>query len=169
MLTADPSLSHPQGFVAAVSPFNFTAIGGNLAGAPALMVSVLVGFKESQRWRGQAGERLRGGSALSEAAVCLVWDVQGANLASLVLWCCSTGHRWGPAVSHSWILDLCTDGRAVQTCSSGVLLLKQSDFSLLGRGLNAEKGRVPQDSGEMRNAAGFGSPANGASGCCRGL
>jgi len=27
-----------QGFVAAVSPFNFTAIGGNLAGAPALMV-----------------------------------------------------------------------------------------------------------------------------------
>lgn len=36
-------LSHPQGFVAAVSPFNFTAIGGNLAGAPALMVSVVVG------------------------------------------------------------------------------------------------------------------------------
>lgn len=29
----------PQGFVAAISPFNFTAIGGNLAGAPALMVS----------------------------------------------------------------------------------------------------------------------------------
>lgn len=28
----------PQGFVAAISPFNFTAIGGNLAGAPALMV-----------------------------------------------------------------------------------------------------------------------------------
>lgn len=27
-----------QGFVAAISPFNFTAIGGNLAGAPALMV-----------------------------------------------------------------------------------------------------------------------------------
>ncbi|PKU31306.1 delta-1-pyrroline-5-carboxylate mitochondrial [Limosa lapponica baueri] len=26
-----------EGFVAAVSPFNFTAIGGNLAGAPALM------------------------------------------------------------------------------------------------------------------------------------
>ncbi len=30
----------PQGFVAAVAPFNFTAIGGNLAGTPALMVSV---------------------------------------------------------------------------------------------------------------------------------
>lgn len=28
-----------QGFVAAVAPFNFTAIGGNLAGTPALMVS----------------------------------------------------------------------------------------------------------------------------------
>ena len=27
-----------EGFVAAVSPFNFTAIGGNLAGAPVLMV-----------------------------------------------------------------------------------------------------------------------------------
>uniref|UniRef100_A0A673UYX4 Aldehyde dehydrogenase 4 family member A1 n=1 Tax=Suricata suricatta TaxID=37032 RepID=A0A673UYX4_SURSU len=27
-----------EGFVAAISPFNFTAIGGNLAGAPALMV-----------------------------------------------------------------------------------------------------------------------------------
>ncbi|XP_075046939.1 delta-1-pyrroline-5-carboxylate dehydrogenase, mitochondrial-like [Mixophyes fleayi] len=33
-----------EGFVAAVSPFNFTAIGGNLAGAPALMVSVLHGW-----------------------------------------------------------------------------------------------------------------------------
>lgn len=30
----------PQGFVAAVAPFNFTAIGGNLAGTPTLMVSV---------------------------------------------------------------------------------------------------------------------------------
>lgn len=28
-----------DGFVAAVSPFNFTAIGGNLAFTPALMVS----------------------------------------------------------------------------------------------------------------------------------
>lgn len=28
-----------EGFVAAVSPFNFTAIGGNLAYTPALMVS----------------------------------------------------------------------------------------------------------------------------------
>jgi 1-pyrroline-5-carboxylate dehydrogenase len=27
-----------EGFVAAISPFNFTAIGGNLAYAPALMV-----------------------------------------------------------------------------------------------------------------------------------
>ena len=27
-----------EGFVAAISPFNFTAIGGNLASAPALMV-----------------------------------------------------------------------------------------------------------------------------------
>lgn len=34
-LTTSSSL---QGFVAAISPFNFTAIGGNLAGAPALMV-----------------------------------------------------------------------------------------------------------------------------------
>ncbi|TNN26937.1 Delta-1-pyrroline-5-carboxylate dehydrogenase, mitochondrial [Liparis tanakae] len=31
-----------QGFVAAVSPFNFTAIGGNLAGAPALMGNVVL-------------------------------------------------------------------------------------------------------------------------------
>ncbi|XP_029801753.1 delta-1-pyrroline-5-carboxylate dehydrogenase, mitochondrial [Suricata suricatta] len=30
-----------EGFVAAISPFNFTAIGGNLAGAPALMVRYL--------------------------------------------------------------------------------------------------------------------------------
>jgi len=29
-----------DGFVAAVSPFNFTAIGGNLAYTPALMVSI---------------------------------------------------------------------------------------------------------------------------------
>lgn len=39
-----PFFSPPQGFVAAVSPFNFTAIGGNLAGAPALMVSVTAGL-----------------------------------------------------------------------------------------------------------------------------
>ncbi|KAB0396726.1 hypothetical protein E2I00_019847 [Balaenoptera physalus] len=31
-----------QGFVAAISPFNFTAIGGNLAGAPALMGNVVL-------------------------------------------------------------------------------------------------------------------------------
>ncbi|XP_078414125.1 delta-1-pyrroline-5-carboxylate dehydrogenase, mitochondrial [Cetorhinus maximus] len=31
-----------EGFVAAISPFNFTAIGGNLAGAPALMGNVVV-------------------------------------------------------------------------------------------------------------------------------
>jgi len=30
-----------EGFVAAISPFNFTAIGGNLAYAPALMVSII--------------------------------------------------------------------------------------------------------------------------------
>lgn len=30
-----------DGFIAAVSPFNFTAIGGNLAYTPALIVSVL--------------------------------------------------------------------------------------------------------------------------------
>ncbi|XP_015685682.1 delta-1-pyrroline-5-carboxylate dehydrogenase, mitochondrial-like, partial [Protobothrops mucrosquamatus] len=30
------------GFVAAISPFNFTAIGGNLAGAPALMGNVVL-------------------------------------------------------------------------------------------------------------------------------
>jgi len=29
-----------DGFVAAVSPFNFTAIGGNLAYTPALMVNI---------------------------------------------------------------------------------------------------------------------------------
>lgn len=43
--------------MAAVSPFNFTAIGGNLAGAPALMVRVVVVW-ESQGCRGQAAERL---------------------------------------------------------------------------------------------------------------
>ncbi len=31
-----------EGFVYAVSPFNFTAIGGNLAGAPALMGNTVV-------------------------------------------------------------------------------------------------------------------------------
>ncbi|KAM6434927.1 delta-1-pyrroline-5-carboxylate dehydrogenase, mitochondrial [Liasis olivaceus] len=31
-----------EGFVAAISPFNFTAIGGNLAGAPALMGNVVL-------------------------------------------------------------------------------------------------------------------------------
>ncbi|XP_069598206.1 delta-1-pyrroline-5-carboxylate dehydrogenase, mitochondrial [Ranitomeya imitator] len=31
-----------EGFIAAVSPFNFTAIGGNLAGAPALMGNVVL-------------------------------------------------------------------------------------------------------------------------------
>ena len=31
-----------EGFVYAVSPFNFTAIGGNLAAAPALMGNVVV-------------------------------------------------------------------------------------------------------------------------------
>jgi len=30
-----------DGFVAAVSPFNFTAIGGNLAYTPALMVIII--------------------------------------------------------------------------------------------------------------------------------
>lgn len=30
-----------EGFVAAVTPFNFTAIGGNLASGPALMVSAV--------------------------------------------------------------------------------------------------------------------------------
>jgi 1-pyrroline-5-carboxylate dehydrogenase len=33
-----------EGFVASIAPFNFTAIGGNLASAPALMVSVLIKF-----------------------------------------------------------------------------------------------------------------------------
>uniref|UniRef100_A0A7N6AUF7 Multifunctional fusion protein n=1 Tax=Anabas testudineus TaxID=64144 RepID=A0A7N6AUF7_ANATE len=32
----------PQGFVAAVAPFNFTAIGGNLAGTPAVMGNVVL-------------------------------------------------------------------------------------------------------------------------------
>ena len=31
-----------EGFVAAVSPFNFTAIGGNLASAPTLMVRTIL-------------------------------------------------------------------------------------------------------------------------------
>jgi acyl-CoA reductase-like NAD-dependent aldehyde dehydrogenase len=31
-----------QGFVAAISPFNFTAIGANLASAPALMARLCV-------------------------------------------------------------------------------------------------------------------------------
>ena len=35
-----------EGFVTAISPFNFTAIGGNLAGAPALMVSI-TNFRET--------------------------------------------------------------------------------------------------------------------------
>lgn len=33
-----------EGFVAAISPFNFTAIGGNLAYTPAMMVNVLISF-----------------------------------------------------------------------------------------------------------------------------
>ena len=33
---------HPQGFVAAISPFNFTAIGGNLAGTPAIVGNVVL-------------------------------------------------------------------------------------------------------------------------------
>lgn len=32
------SVNFQQGFIAAISPFNFTAIGGNLAGTPAMMV-----------------------------------------------------------------------------------------------------------------------------------
>ena len=40
----------PQGFVAAISPFNFTAIGGNLAGAPALMVRC---GQRTGRWQDQ--------------------------------------------------------------------------------------------------------------------
>jgi 1-pyrroline-5-carboxylate dehydrogenase len=31
-----------KGFIAAISPFNFTAIGGNLASAPSLMGNVLL-------------------------------------------------------------------------------------------------------------------------------
>lgn len=31
-----------DGFIAAISPFNFTAIGGNLAYTPALMVSAIL-------------------------------------------------------------------------------------------------------------------------------
>lgn len=33
-----------DGFVAAVSPFNFTAIGGNLAYTPALMVNIFTAY-----------------------------------------------------------------------------------------------------------------------------
>lgn len=32
----------PQGFIAAISPFNFTAIGGNLAGTPAIVGNVVL-------------------------------------------------------------------------------------------------------------------------------
>lgn len=35
-----------QGFVAAVAPFNFTAIGGNLAGTPAMMVSAALSISQ---------------------------------------------------------------------------------------------------------------------------
>lgn len=31
-----------QGFIAAISPFNFTAIGGNLAGTPAIVGNVVL-------------------------------------------------------------------------------------------------------------------------------
>lgn len=36
-----------DGFVAAVSPFNFTAIGGNLAYTPALMVIINYSFSNN--------------------------------------------------------------------------------------------------------------------------
>ena len=35
-------LIFPQGFIAAISPFNFTAIGGNLAGTPAIVGNVVL-------------------------------------------------------------------------------------------------------------------------------
>ncbi|EDL13312.1 aldehyde dehydrogenase 4 family, member A1, isoform CRA_b [Mus musculus] len=46
-ISVPPSTNHTvyrglEGFVAAISPFNFTAIGGNLAGAPALMGNVVL-------------------------------------------------------------------------------------------------------------------------------
>ncbi|XP_032969329.1 delta-1-pyrroline-5-carboxylate dehydrogenase, mitochondrial [Rhinolophus ferrumequinum] len=46
-ISVPPSTNHVvyrglEGFVAAISPFNFTAIGGNLAGAPALMGNVVL-------------------------------------------------------------------------------------------------------------------------------
>lgn len=41
-MTWDTQPTQQEGFVFAVSPFNFTAIGGNLAGAPALMGNVVL-------------------------------------------------------------------------------------------------------------------------------
>lgn len=46
-----------DGFIAAVSPFNFTAIGGNLAYTPALMVMSVK--KNYFRIRGSSGEILK--------------------------------------------------------------------------------------------------------------
>ena len=37
-----------EGFIAAISPFNFTAIGGNLAGTPTLMGNVVL-WKPAQQ------------------------------------------------------------------------------------------------------------------------
>lgn len=93
-----------QGFVAAVSPFNFTAIGGNLAGAPALMVSLGgqgdqgtgrgtgQGDQETGRGTGQSRERLGEGSQPSGSAGLLK---EGAEPP----WGCSThtpGVCWTP-------------------------------------------------------------------------
>lgn len=52
--------------MAAISPFNFTAIGGNLAGAPALMVSGVVGSMEGKAGAGPGLSKLQ----LAWSAVC---------------------------------------------------------------------------------------------------
>lgn len=84
----------PQGFVAAVSPFNFTAIGGNLAGAPALMVSAGGQGRGTGQGTGQARERLGQGSQPSGSAG-LGWARRELN------WGCS-------AVPQTHLLDSLT-------------------------------------------------------------
>jgi 1-pyrroline-5-carboxylate dehydrogenase len=59
-----PSIDRYEGFVYAVTPFNFTAIAGNLCGSPALMGNVVlwkaVGLRDLQRLPSDAAARGRG-------------------------------------------------------------------------------------------------------------
>ena len=47
-----------EGFVVAVSPFNFTAIGGNLAGAPALMGTEIHEYRKEEQIMYRDGSNL---------------------------------------------------------------------------------------------------------------